>query len=401
MTSDEPTTLHPGAEHLETLLELRRDLHAHPELGYEETRTAARVAERLRTAGLDVTTGIARTGVVGVLDGEAGPGPTRAWRADMDALPIVEETGAEYASTCDGVMHACGHDVHTTVGVGAAELLARHRGTLDGRVVFVFQPNEEGAPGAGPSGADAMVSAGVLDDFGIESMLAIHCMPSLEVGRIGYTPGGVWAASDRFEITLRGTQTHGAYPHLGVDPIVTAGQLIGALQTIPSRVVDTQEACIVSVCQIHGGNQFNVIPGEVELEGIVRTLDEDVRARALDAVRRVAEGTAAANGCRVEVGLHRGAELTANDPVVLSRVVELLSAGLGADRVVQIPAQMGAEDFASFSRAVPSAYMLLGVRSTERGVGHEPLHSPRFDVDERCIATGVEAAATALAGLGG
>lgn len=386
-------------ERAEALRALRRDLHAHPELGYCEARTAALVAERLRTLGLTVTTGIAGTGVVGVLE-TGRPGPTLGWRADMDALPIVEENAVPYRSCNAGVMHACGHDVHTTVALGAAEVLAARREALaGGRIAFVFQPNEEGAPGAGPSGADAMVQAGVLEQFGIEAMFAMHCMPSLEVGRIGYTPGGVWAASDRFLLRLRGVQTHGAYPHLGVDPIVAASQVVLALQTISSRSIDTQQACVVSVCQLHAGNQFNVIPGEAVLEGIVRTLDEGVRARALEAVRRIVEGVAASSGTHAELSLHRGAELTANDDALLERVLGVLRGALPAERVVRIPAQMGAEDFAAFSRVVPSVYLLLGVRNEATGLGVEPLHSPRFDVDEACLGVGVEAAVALLEGL--
>jgi amidohydrolase len=220
------------------------------------------------------------------------------------------------------------------------------------------------------------------------------------VGSVGYTGEAVWAGSDRILIHVLGEQTHGAYPHLGVDPIVAASQLVSSLQTVASREVDTQEACVVSICQFHAGNQFNVLPEKVFLEGILRTHKDTVRERAAAAIRRICEGTAAATGTRIELELHRGALPTTNDPALLDRAVGVLRGKLGEERVRRIPAQMGAEDFASFSRAVPSVYMMLGIRNENEGLGVHPLHSPRFDVDEHCLQVGVEAAAALLAGLG-
>ncbi len=382
-----------SAEAEAELIALRRDLHAHPELGYHEERTAALVADRLRAAGLSVTTGIARTGVIGVLDG-GRPGPTWGFRADMDALPLLEGGDVPYRSQTEGVMHACGHDVHTTVGVGVAELLARHRDALSGRVVFFFQPNEEGDPSEGRSGGFVMAESGELEEYGVEGVFALHCLPELEVGRIGYTRGAAWAACDRFDIVIEGRQTHGAYPHAGIDPIVAAAQMINALQTIPSRTIDAREACVVSVGPVHAGNMFNVIPGRAWMEGILRTLSEDVRTRALQALDDMAEGVGKATGATITVQIFHGADVTDNSVALVDHIVPELRAILGGERVVQVPSQMGSEDFCAFSSRVPSVYMMLGVRGPERG--HHPLHAACFDVDEACIATGVEAMASML-----
>ena len=237
--SDDKTTL--SAETIRDLIELRRDLHMHPELGTCEVRTAAQIAQRMHAAGLTVEEGVAGTGVIATLD-SGRPGATVGYRADMDALPIDEANDVPYRSQQAGVMHACGHDVHTTIAAGIAELLATRAERLSGRFVFVFQPNEEGAPGSGPSGGNAMVEAGVIERHAIEKMFALHCMPSLDVGHLGFTQRAVWAGSDRFLVTLRGTQTHGAYPHLGVDPIVAGARMIVALQQISSQVIDAQHA---------------------------------------------------------------------------------------------------------------------------------------------------------------
>lgn len=379
-------------KHLQSIIDLRRDLHAHPELGFNLPRTANTVAERLRAAGLEVHTGIAETGVVALLDC-GGDGPVIGYRADMDALPIHEQTGADYSSTCDGRMHACGHDVHTAIGVGLAEHMARRRDALTGRFAFVFQPNEEGAPGT-PSGGDAMVEDGVLDLTQASCMVALHCMPTLDVGHIGYSPRAVWAGSDRFAVTLRGQQSHGAYPHQGVDAILAASHLVTALQHIPSRVVDAQHACVLSVCQFHAGNQFNVLPEAVWLEGILRTLDEDVRTRAVDALRRTVQGVANTYGASAELELHRGAFVTANDPDLIARALPHLRNTLG-DTLVELAPQMGAEDFAAFSRRLPGLYVMLGVRNETRGIVHG-LHHPSFDVDEACIPFAIQTMASLL-----
>jgi len=381
-------------EHFITLIELRRDLHTNPELGYQERRTAWKVADRLRTAGLEVTTGVTKTGVIAVLEGGL-PGSTIGYRADMDALPMSEQNDVPYCSTESGVMHACGHDVHTTIGVGIAELLAKHREVLAGRFVFVFQPNEEGAPGDELSGGYAMVEDGVLERWPLDAILALHCMPTLDVGKIGHTTHAVWASSDRFEARFKGVQTHGAYPHLGAEPIGAAAELVLAAQRVGHRNIDAQLPVVVSVCQIHAGNQFNVIPEEAWVEGIIRALDEPTRLAAIDALEKAARGVAAANGLQLELRVEQGAHPTENAPALLAEVLEILQGHLPAGDLVNIPSQMGAEDFAAFSLVMPAVYLLLGVRNEGRGFNHM-LHSPHFDADERSIRIGVEAMSVTL-----
>lgn len=383
------------------LIELRRWLHQHPELSCHEHQTARFLAARLEELGLAPRVGLdgAETGVVVDLVG-AHPGPTYAWRADTDALPIAEETGASYASCNAGVMHACGHDVHTTIGLGLAAALVERRGELRGAVRFIFQPAEEGAPGLGVVGAEAMARAGVLE--GVEGVLGLHCMPDMAAGEVGALSRAVWAGSDAWRLTIHGKQSHGAYPHDGVDPIYVAGHVLIGLQSIPGRVVDAREACVVSAGSVHAGEAFNVIPGEARLVGLVRCFDEGVREQALEALRRMVEGICASFGARAELALSRGAFPVVNDAALVARASEALRSSealraLGG-RVVEGRPQLGAEDFASFSRRCPSAYFLLGVRDEARGIVH-PIHSPRFDVDERCIPLAVGAFSEALVSL--
>ena len=387
-----------GLEEAE-LVAFRRHLHQNPELSCEESETAAWIADRLRAMGLEPEVGAhgAETGVVAVIEG-SDEGPTLAWRADIDALPIEEATGAPYASCNPGVMHACGHDVHTTVGLGVAAALQASRGALRGRVKLIFQPAEEGAPGSGVVGAEAMARGGVLEGPDVDGIFAAHCMPSIPVGHIGVTPGAVWAGSDAWRLTIRGRQTHGAYPWDGVDPIHVAGHIIVGLQSIPGRVVDARQPCVVSVGRIEAGEAFNVIPETASLTGLLRTLDDGVRAKALDAMRKLFEGTCAAHGATAEMTFSQGAHAVVNDPALVSRATAAL--GEAVDRAALIDAlpQMGAEDFASFSRRVPGAYFLLGTGNEARGITH-PIHSPHFDVDEACLPFAVEAFSTMLLGV--
>lgn len=382
------------------LIGVRRHLHQHPELSTQEHQTAAFIAEKLRAMGLEPEVGAhgAETGVVAVVEGEAGDGPTLAWRADTDALPILEETGASYASCSPGVMHACGHDVHTTLGLGLAAALSGDRGRLRGRVKFIFQPAEEGAPGSGVVGAEAMVRGGVLESPEVDAIFAAHCMPSLDVGTIGVRRGAVWAGSDAWRLTIHGEQSHGAYPQDGVDPITVAGHVIVALQSIPGRVVDSRESCVVSVGSVHAGEAFNVIPARAELVGLLRTLDEGVRERALSALRRVIEGTCAAHGARAQLSVSQGAQVVANSVELVDAAVSAMRAQGHGDALVSAPPQMGAEDFSSFSRQRAAAYFLLGVGNSARGIVH-PIHSPMFDVDERCLPFAVSAFGDMLRGV--
>jgi amidohydrolase len=379
----------------EKLIEIRRDLHRHPELSHGEGRTAHVVATTLRGLGYEPRTGVAGHGVVADLIGEAGPGPTLLYRADMDALPILEANTCDYASTSPGVMHACGHDVHTTIGLGVASEMMSRRATLKGRVRFVFQPAEEAAPPPGQTiGAERMVDEGVLEGPRVDAAFALHVMPLLDVGRIGFSGGAVWAGSDLFDIFIDGKMAHGAYPHEGVDPIACAALVINALQTVVSRNVDAREACVVSVCRVQSGTAYNIVPDRAHLQGLVRTLDDDVRALVLRRLPEVVEGIAKACGCTAEVRLVRGTYLTANAPALEALAVDTIRKS-GVVEVVPFKPQMGAEDFAAFSRRVPGCYLFLGVRNEERGIVHM-IHTPRFDVDERCIELGVDAMSDVL-----
>jgi amidohydrolase len=377
------------------LIAIRRHLHRHPELSCEEHRTAAYVAEQLSALGLEPELGGygAPTSVVATISGPED-GPTLLWRADIDALPIVEETGAQYASCNPGVMHACGHDVHTTIGIGLAAEVWQRRGDLRGTVKFVFQPAEEGVPGGGVVGAEAMARGGLLE--GVDAAFACHCHPPMAVGTIGIARGGVWAGSDAFHLTIQGRQTHGAYPQDGIDPIFVAAHLVVALQSIPGRVVDARDAVVVSVGRIEAGEAFNVIPESATLVGMVRTLDSDVRTRALKALRRLVDGVCDAHGAKATLVLSRGAVPVINDDDLLDRVLRLLP----PKSLLAVRPQMGAEDFASFSTRCPSVYFMLGVGAAEGGVAH-PIHSPRFHVDEACMEFAVSAFSKMLVGYAG
>lgn len=375
------------------LVALRRDLHQHPELSHHEERTAGVVTELLRDRGFSIRTGVAGHGVVADLEG-AHDGPTLLYRADMDALPIQEQPRHEYGSQNAGVMHACGHDVHTTIGVGVARALAVRRDELRGRVRFVFQPAEEAAPPPGQAiGAEKMVEEGTLE--GVDAAFAMHVMPLLEVGKIGFTGGPVWAASDLFDIHVTGAMAHGAYPHEGRDPILAAAAITQALQQVPARVVDAREACVLSVCRVTSGTAYNIIPDTAHLQGLLRTLDPDVRDLAMDAARRAVENTAEAYGCSAVMHFVRGTHLTANHPALESAVGESITARHADVSFVPFKPQMGAEDFAAFSRRVPGCYLFLGVRNEERGITHM-IHTPLFDVDESSIPLGVRVMTDAL-----
>ncbi|MCB9506991.1 MAG: amidohydrolase [Myxococcales bacterium] len=378
----------------EELVAIRRDLHRHPELSHVESRTAGVVAQRLRTLGFEPTTGIAGHGVVAELVGQAGDGPTLVYRADMDALPILEANTHDYASQNPGVMHACGHDVHTTIGLGVAAALTDRRSELRGRVRFVFQPAEEAAPPPGQSiGAERMVEEGVLD--GVDAAYALHVMPLLDVGRIGFTGGPVWAASDLFDIHVDGAMAHGAYPHEGRDPILAAAAIVSALQQVVSRIVDARDACVVSVCRVTAGTAYNIIPDAAHMQGLLRTLDPTVRDNAMERIRTIASQVAAGYGCSARVQFVRGTRLTANDPAVERDACEAIRTRARDIDVVPFRPQMGAEDFAAFSTRVPGCYLFLGIRNEARGITH-PLHTPLFDVDERCLPIGVRSMTEAL-----
>ncbi len=382
------------------VIEWRRDFHRHPELSNREFRTAKIVAEHLRRLGLEVQTGIAHTGVVGVLRG-GKPGPVVALRADMDGLPVTERTPVPFASTVRskyrgrdvGVMHACGHDTHVAILMGVAEILASVREALPGTVKFIFQPAEEGAPPGEEGGAKLMIQEGVLENPAPEVIFGLHISAQEEVGKIRYRAGGTMAAADRFTIRVKGKQTHGSTPWSGVDPIVVAAQIINGLQTVVSRQVDlTEDAAVVTVGMIHGGVRNNIIPEEVEMVGTIRTLNQDMQRRIHERIRRTAVKIAESAGAEAEVEIQMGVPVTYNDPDLVARMLPGLQAVAGKDNVVERAAITGAEDFSFFQEKIPGFYFFLGGMPKGREPAETaPHHTPDFYVDESGLKLGVRA----------
>jgi amidohydrolase len=387
------------------VIEWRRDIHQHPELGNRETRTAKLVADHLRRLGIETTTGVAHTGVVGVLKG-GRPGPVVALRADMDALPVTEEVDLPFASkartTYDGqdvgVMHACGHDGHVAMLMGVAEILASMKSELPGTVKFLFQPAEEGAPRGEEGGAELMVKQGVLENPKVEAIFGAHITSRHAVGEISYRSGALLAAVDTLEIEVKGKQTHGAYPWLGVDPIVVSSQIIMALQTIPSRQLNATTApSIVTIGSIHGGVRNNIIPDSVRMLGTLRSLDATMRNEIHTRVKKTAENIAESAGATAIVTITRGYPITYNDPELTSRMLPTLQRIVGEKGLVSIPPVLGAEDFSFFQEKVPGLFFFVGTRPKNQTAEEAPSnHSPLFYVDESGLIYGVRAL-TALA----
>ena len=378
---------------------LRRDFHEHPELSNRETRTAGVIEKELRALGLEVRTGIAHTGVVGVLRG-GKPGPVVALRADMDALPVTEETGlpfasrvrTQYAGRDVGVMHACGHDAHMAILLGAAEVLAAARAQVPGTVLFVFQPAEEGAPRGERGGARLMLEEGVFDDPRPDAAFALHVVPQHKTGEIALLEGGAMAGSNRLQILVRGRQTHAAYPWLGVDPVRVASRIVLALQAIPARRIDNRSPSVVSFGAIHGGVRHNIIPDTVELLGTIRHLDPGVREELFETIRHTATKIAESANATAEVEIPEGYPITWNDPALVARVRAALSQVVKEDALISAPPRTGAEDFAFFAREVPSVYLWLGVRPPGTAADDvAPNHSPHFTLDEDALMLGVRA----------
>jgi amidohydrolase len=366
----------------------RRDLHAHPELGFEEVRTAAIVAARLRELGYDVHEGIATTGVAGVLRGRR-PGKTIMLRADMDALPLPEETAHPYASTNAGVMHACGHDGHVAILLGAARAVAERRDEVAGTLVLCFQPAEEGK-----GGAKAMVDEGFLERFGVERAYGLHLFSQLPTGLLGFREGPFYASSDSIEIRIHGHGGHGAAPHLSVDPILVAAEFVASVQKVVSRQIDPIEPAVVTIGAIHGGTTHNVIPSTVSLLGTVRAFDAGVRERMAERIERVLRGVCEGSGATYEFDYLWRYPVTSND-AQQTRYVRALAARLfGEQRTVSSDKHMGAEDFSFFAERVPATYFVLGCSGDART--SFPHHHGKFDIDERALETGI-AIMTALA----
>jgi amidohydrolase len=382
-------------------LELRHYVHEFPELSNREFETSKRVAEHLRSLGMEVRTGVAHTGVVGILVG-GKPGPVIAVRADMDALPVTEETDLPFKSTVRatyndqdvGVMHACGHDVHTAVQYGVASILTELKNEMPGTIIFIFQPAEEGAPRGEEGGADLMLAEGVFDDPTPEAVFGLHTLSGLPVGELGMTSGPAYAAVDSFRVTIRGVQTHGARPHQGIDPIVLASQAVLALQTIVSRTLDPIEPAVVTVGMFHSGQRSNIIPREANLEGTVRTYDSEVRNTIERRMGEILDGITHAGGGSYELDYRRGPPSTINDPELTAQMIPSLRASVAAGRYRDLPPTMGAEDFAYFANEVPGFFYRLGI--DREGEVNGPHHSPTFRADDRSVPIGMRVMSNVL-----
>jgi amidohydrolase len=377
------------------LVARRRELHQHPELSHQEERTAGVVADYLRDLGLKVQTGIAGHGVVGVLQGSR-PGRAVAWRADMDALPIAEKCQLPWRSRVDGVMHACGHDFHVSIALGAARLLSSLKDHLAGHYVFIFQPAEEGPP-VGDSGAKGMVAAGILDNPKVAAVCALHVAPNLDVGHIRYGPGVVMAGADRLILTVTGKSAHGATPHRGVDPILVTAQVLNQIQGFLAQQIDTRSPKILTFGLIKGGNRFNILADEVVLEGSLRYLRESVRQEVLNGLRRQFAGLSQATGAEITLTVEPLFPMLKNDPELTDQAVQVLQTLLGPKRLKLLHPAMGSEDFPYYAALAPGFYFFLGVR-TPGGRG-QALHSPHFNPDEAALPYGLTAAAGLLAAL--
>ncbi|MGG4441536.1 amidohydrolase [Brevibacillus fortis] len=360
------------------LVSFRRDLHMYPELSFQEENTAKKVADKLASFGIEVQTGVGGMGVVGLLRG-GKPGKTVALRADFDALPIQDEKEVPYKSRIPGVMHACGHDIHTSGLLGVAQVLSEFRDELPGNVVFLHQFAEELPPG----GAKAMVEAGCLE--GVDVVYGAHVASELPVGIVGIGHGYITAAADSFEIVLYGKGGHGAYPHTSVDPIVLGSQVVMNLQQIASRQVDPLKQVVLSVCSfVGGGEAFNVIPDQVRLKGTVRTYDEEVRVAVEQSLKRIVEASCQAVGATCEIMYQRGYPASWNDETETPLLVAEANRIFGEERVLKIPPGMGGEDFAYFAQERPATFFMVGGRNPEIQATY-PHHHPKFDVDERSM----------------
>ena len=376
------------------IIALRHQIHQYPELGNREFETAKLIERHLRSLGLEVQTGVAHTGVVGVLRG-GRPGPVVAVRADIDALPVTEETNFDFKSTVRtnylgkevGVMHACGHDIHTAVQLGVVSVLASMRDQLPGTVKFIFQPAEEGVPLGEEGGADLMVKEGVLDDPKPEAIFGLHSFSDIDVGQVGYTIGPALAAVDHFRIEIKGKQAHGAQPHRSVDPVVMASQVVTALQTIRSRNIDPLEPSVVTVGIIRGGERFNIIPRQVHLEGTVRTYSEEVQDEIERRMKEIVDGITQAGGGSFDFDYQRITPATINDEALSKQMIPTLVRVLGQDNVKVLPPVMGGEDFAYFSNIIPGFYYRLG--TTKPGTTSGGVHTPTFTADDGAVTVGM------------
>ena len=384
------------------LIRLRQQLHVGPELGNREFETAKVIAAHLRALGMDVKTGVAHTGVVGILKG-GKPGPVIAVRSDMDALPVTEASGyptmstkrGSYLGKDVGISHACGHDIHMAVQLGVATVLAGVRAQLPGTIMFIFQPAEEGAPEGEEGGAALMIKEGIFKDMKPQAVFGFHTEPALAVGQVGYAPGPFFANADGFIAIIKGKQSHGAAPHESIDPIVIASQVVLALQTIRSRNVPPLDASVITVGIFRGGERANIIPEQVELHATVRSYTPAVRALLEKRVREVIAGTVAAGGGTFELRYALGYPAVLNDSALTNRMVSSLTRTLGTGNARLIPPTMGAEDFAYFAFEAPGMFMKLG--TTKPGGTSGGWHTPTFLGDDQAVPAGMRAMSNLLA----
>ena len=382
----------------------RRDIHEHPELGNNEHRTAALIAKHLQSLGIEVKTGVAKTGVVGILKG-GKPGPVVALRADMDALPVIERTAVPFASKVKtqyngqevGVMHACGHDSHVAILMGVAEILASMKNDLAGTVKFIFQPAEEGAPAGEEGGAELMVKEGVMENPHVDVIFGLHISSQTEVGKLTYRPGGTMASVNDMKITVKGRSAHGAAPWSSIDPIVVSAQIINNLQTIVSRNLNiTENAGVVTIGSIHSGNRSNIIPEQVEMMGTIRALSAADEKMMIDRIKQIVTKTAEANGATAEVKIPYASHypVTFNDIALTEKMLPSLRKTAGTENVLLKPASTGAEDFSFYQQKTPGLFFFLGGmpkgKDPKKVASH---HTPDFYIDESGFKLGVKALA--------
>jgi len=389
-----------ASEMEQKVIEWRRHIHQYPELSNQETKTAAYIAEHLKSLGLKVQTGVAKTGVVALLE-TGKPGLVIALRADIDALPVTERNSLPFASKEKtifngqetGVMHACGHDSHIAILMAVAEILSKDKSDLKGIIKFIFQPAEEGAPAGEEGGADLMVKEGVLDLPKVDVIFGLHIQSMTPVGRIGYKPAGMMAASDWFSIKVKGKQAHGAAPWMGIDPIVVSAQIINGLQTIISRQTElTKEAAVITVGRIQAGIRENIIPEEANFAGTIRTLDKEMQEKIHEKIKLTATKIAESAGATAEVSIVKKTPITFNDPDLTEKMIPSLKLAAGEENVKEIWAVTGAEDFAFYQEKVPGLFFFVGAMPVDVDPAKAPSHhTPDFMIDERGFITGLKA----------
>ncbi|MDZ4148608.1 MAG: amidohydrolase [Flavobacteriaceae bacterium] len=382
------------------VIEWRRDIHAHPELSNREFNTGEKIAKHLESLGIEVHTGVAKTGVVGVLKG-GKPGKVVALRADMDALPVTErvdlpfksEVTAVFNGQTTGVMHACGHDTHVAMLMGVAEVLSKIKSDLNGTVVFIFQPAEEGAPGDEEGGAELMVKEGVLKTYKVDAIFGLHISSGTHVGKINYKPGGALAASQKYVIDVKGKQAHGSTPWKSIDPIVASAEIINGLQTIISRESElTNEAAVITVGAIHSGIRNNIIPESAQMIGTIRTLDYDMQKKINQRMNEMVPAIAAAFGATATIDIAKGTPITYNDPDLTAKMLPTLQKVAGADNVKLVKAITGAEDFSFYQEQIPGFFFFLGGTPLNVKESDAPSHhTPDFFIDESAMLLGVKA----------